>query len=389
MTEFKKTTGASLTIAAARAFNRRTFLKSAAAIGAVAATGPYYLKGALASSGELNVLCWTDELPDAVIKDFTDKTGIVVNKTPFSSNEEQVNKLQATFGEGYDLCMPSFNRAPEFQFLEVLQAFDTNRMKMDRYDASLLKASTDLWTWDDLYHVPHVWGSEGMAWRTDLAELSYEKMSYGLIWDPQFAGKAQIRPVSGLLGLGLWLDATGKLPSNRMLDSYKDEATMRKIYDEILAYAVAHKKAQLKQFWDSSDSIMSGFAENGCVVGQTWDGPVKRMVKDGKPVGFMAPQEGALAWIDGFALSKAAANLEQVYAFLDYFTTPEVAGKVATVSSYNTTIKGADEFVPEVDKKLFQSAYPGDALSKLWRYPSSPSWFLSIRNEYAEKFKVS
>ncbi|WP_119944997.1 substrate-binding domain-containing protein [Neorhizobium sp. NCHU2750] len=234
MTDAKKASATQLTITAARAFNRRSFLKTAVAVGTVAATGPAFIRRSLASSGELNILCWTDELPDAVIKDFTDSTGIRVNKTPFSSNEELVNKLQATFGEGYDLCMPSFNRAPEFKFLEVLKAFDTNRMKLDHYDPSLLKASTDLWTWDGLYHVPHVWGSEGMAWRTDRADLTYEKMSYGLIWDPQFAAKAQIRPVSGLLGLGLWLDATGKVPSNRMLDTYKDEATMRKIYDEIL-----------------------------------------------------------------------------------------------------------------------------------------------------------
>jgi spermidine/putrescine transport system substrate-binding protein len=389
MNESGKATGASLTVQAAKAFNRRTFLKAASAVTAIAATGPLYIKRSLASSGELNILCWTDELPDAVIKDFTSATGIVVNKTPFSSNEEQVNKLQATFGEGYDLCMPSFNRALEFKFIEVLKAFDTNRMKMDAFEPALLKPSTDLWTWDGLYHVPHVWGAEGMAWRTDIADLNYETMSYGLIWDPQFSGKVQIRPVSGLLGLGLWLDSTGKLPSNRMLDTYKDEATMRKIYDELLKYALAHKKTQLKQFWDSSDSIMSGFTDGGCALGQTWDGPVKRMVKAGKPVSFMAPKEGALGWIDGFALSKAAANVDQVYAFFDYFTKPEVAGKIAAVSSYNPVIKGAEQFVPDIDKKLFQAAYPGDAVSKLWYYPASPTWYLTARNEYAEKLKVS
>ncbi|WP_080761299.1 extracellular solute-binding protein [Rhizobium rhizogenes] len=388
MTQDNKRTGTSLTIEAATTFNRRTLLKRTAIIGAAAALSPAYIKRSLASSGGINILCWTDELPNEVMGDFTKATGITVNKTPFSSNEEQINKLQATFGEGYDLCMPSFNRAPEFQFLEVLQRFDTNRMNMGIYSEALLKASTDLWTWDGLYHVPHVWGSEGMAWRTDKAELDYKKMSYGLIWDPEFAGKAQIRPVSGLLGLGLWLDATGKLPSNRMLDTYKDEATMRKIYSELVSYAIK-QKAQIKQFWDSSDSTMSGFIENGCTIGQTWDGPVKRMAKAGKPVKFMAPQEGALAWIDGFAMSKAAANLDQVYAFFDYILKPEVAGKIATVSSYNSVVKGADEFVPEADKERFRSAYPDDALSKLWRYPSSPPWFITARNEYAEKFKVS
>lgn len=388
MTSDVKTTGTALAGAAARQFSRRTLLKHATALGATAALAPLYVRRAFASSGQLNVLCWSDELPQDMLDAFKASTGITVNKTPFSSNEEQINKMQATFGEGFDLCMPSFNRASEFQFIEVLKPFDEARLKLDAYQPSILKASTDLWTWDGLYHVPHVWGAEGMSWTTDDKTIGYADSSYGLLWDPAYAGKVQIRTVSGLLGLGLWLDATGKLPSNRMLDAYKDEATMRKIYTELTDYAIAHK-SQVKQFWDSADSIRAGFRENGCTIGQTWDGPVKTMFKDGAPVTFMAPREGALTWMDGFALSAGAANIDEVYAFLAYLATPEVSGKVAAATSYNATVTGADAFVPEIDRQLFQASYPGDALDKLWWYPASPAWFNPIRNEFAERFKVS
>jgi spermidine/putrescine transport system substrate-binding protein len=36
-----------------------------------------------------------------VIPDFEKATGIKVNSTPFSQNEEQINKLQATGGDGF------------------------------------------------------------------------------------------------------------------------------------------------------------------------------------------------------------------------------------------------------------------------------------------------
>ncbi len=39
--------------------------------------------------------------------------------------------------------------------------------------------------------------------------------------------------------------------------------------------------------------------ENDVVIGQTWDGPALSLKKDGKPVSYMAPKEGAIAWIDG------------------------------------------------------------------------------------------
>ncbi len=137
----------------------------------------------------------------------------------------------------------------------------------------MLEGSTSVWTWEGkLYHVPHCWGSEAISWRTDLTKLDYKTLSFGTLWNDEYKGKMQGRPHSLLLSIGLWWDATGKLKSNRMLDTYKDEASMKKVYDPILKFAV-EKKAWVKQFWDSADNTKSGLMDNGVVIGQTWDGP--------------------------------------------------------------------------------------------------------------------
>ena len=93
--------------------NRRSFLKSSAALGLGAVASPAIVSNALSSSGELSIINWDDELPDPVIPDFEKLTGIKVTSTPFSQNEEQINKLQATAGEGFDLCQPTHDRARE------------------------------------------------------------------------------------------------------------------------------------------------------------------------------------------------------------------------------------------------------------------------------------
>lgn len=372
-----------------RGFTRRGLLRAGVAAGAVAATGPWYIKNALSSSGELNILIWEDELPDPVIPNFEKKTGIKVNKTTFSQNEEQINKLQATGGDGFDLCQPTRNRAPQFQDLDVLAPFDTGKMKLDAVLPSMVEGSASLWTWGGkLYHVPHCWGSEALAWRTDLATIDYKTASYGLLWSDQFKGKMQGRPHSLLLTIGLWWDATGKLPSNRMLDAYKDEDSFRKIWDPILKFAI-EKKSSVKQFWDSADNTKSGFLENGCVIGQTWDGPSLTLKKQGKPVSYMAPQEGALYWLDGWSMTTAAKNVPQAYEWLNYLHTPEVSAQVADGSGYNPVVKGADALLSDVAKKNFQEAYPDDAIAKLWPWPAEPSWFAEIRTQYAEKFKAA
>jgi spermidine/putrescine transport system substrate-binding protein len=380
---------AEATLRAARSFNRRTLLKSTVAASGIAALGPWIVQDAFSSSGSISLLHWDDELPDPVIPDFEKKTGIKVNKTPFSQNEEQINKLQATAGMGFDLCQPTRDRSPQFKDLGLLQPFDTNKMKLDNLLPAMLEGSTSVWTWDGkLYHVPHCWGSEAISWRTDLTKLDYKTLSYGTLWDDEYKGKVQGRPHSLLLSIGLWWDRTGKLPSNRMMDAFKDEATMKKIYDEILKFAVT-KKPWIKQFWDSADNTKSGFMENGVVIGQTWDGPALSLKKQGKPVSYMAPQEGAIAWLDGWAMPTGAKNVAQAYEWINYLHSPEVSAKVADGSGYNPVAKGADALLSDVAKKNFTEAFPDDATSKLWHRPPEPSWFAELRTQYAEKFKAA
>jgi spermidine/putrescine transport system substrate-binding protein len=291
--------------------SRRTFLKTSAALGLGAVASPAIVSNALSSSGELSILNWDDELPDPVVPDFEKATGIKVNSTPFSQNEEQINKLQATSGVGFDLCQPTHDRAPQFRDIGVLQPFDDKIVKLDLIVPSLLKASTTNWTWDGkLYHVPHCWGTEAISWRNDLTTIKPEELSFGTLWNDEYKGKVQGRPHSLLLGIGLWMDGTGKLPSNRMLDAFKNEDEFKKIYDVILKEAI-DRKAWIKQFWDSADNTKSGLISNGVVIGQTWDGPVISLKKSGKPISYQAPKEGAIGWVDGWSLSKGAKNVEQ------------------------------------------------------------------------------
>ena len=160
------------------------------------------------SSGELNLLMWSDEFPDPVMPNFEKATGIKVNQTPFSQNEEQINKLQATGGEGFDICQPTCNRAPQYKDLQVLAPWDTNKLKnMSALVPSMIENSKGLWTWDDgLYHLPHCWGSEALSFRTDLYKGDLAKLSYGSLWDDEREGPhpgprpfvpARHRPVVG------------------------------------------------------------------------------------------------------------------------------------------------------------------------------------------------
>ena len=94
------------TVRAARS-SRRSILRAATALGAVGALAPVYARKALSSSGELNWFTWEDYAPQPLIDRFQADTGITLNVTSYSSNEDCLNKLKAAGGgAGWDMASP-------------------------------------------------------------------------------------------------------------------------------------------------------------------------------------------------------------------------------------------------------------------------------------------
>ena len=125
------------------------------------------------------------------------------------------------------------------------------------------------------------------------------------------------------------------------------------------------------------------------MIGQTLDGPVYDLRSEGKPVSFMAPREGAIAWTEGWTLTAAAKNVDQAYEFLNFLMTPETGALVAETSGYNPAVAGAVALVPDPAKTTFLEAYPADALEKLWFRRPEPAWVKSLRVQYAEKLRAA
>jgi len=331
-------------------------------------------------------MMWSDHLPQKFIDGFQKETGIKLRHHPYGSNEELLNKTVAIAGRGYDLVEPTALRAQQWQGLGLLQPFDLNQVKSTRYDPKMLDRSLQNWTWKDgVFHLPFFWGTEALSWETAMWDRPYEELSYGNLWGPEVKGRVMARPHSMMLGIGLYLDRIGKLPSNRMLDAYKDEKSMRRIWSEITAFAIENKR-RVKVFWNNADAQKAGFLNNGIVLGQTWDGPANALRAEGHSITFMAPQEGALAWMDGVSMLKTAKNVEQAYAFLEYASRPDVAGLLASESGYNPVVKGAGAYLSARAKNNFEAAYPKNALENLWWWQPEPLWYAATRSEYRDQF---
>ena len=371
------------------AVSRRKFIKSCAAAGVAASVGPWVVsRSVLASSGEVNCTIWTDYIPANVIADFTRETGIKVNYKEFGSNEELIEQMKAGKGAGVDLCSPTNNRSGQWSALGLLQPFDYNQITtLKNLNPAMLKVGETKWNFDGKgsHWLPFVWGTEAIGWRTDLYSPPDGTPSYGNIWDKANEAKTMIRPHSGMLGAGLYMETIGELAPGAVWKAYTGEDEMRRVWTKITKFCI-DRKSQIKLFWNDTESQKNGLLNDGVIVGQTWDGPVLAMKSQGEPVAYQAPKEGAMAWVDSLAMSSAAKNIEQAYALINYVFDPRVAGKSIDAHGSNSAVLGADKHAGPAYRKNFAEAYPGKALADLNPWPAEPQWYADLRTEFKNKF---
>ena len=141
--------------------SRRSVLKGAAATGAAAAIGPWYIPNAFAAP-VVNVLMWGEYLPDSVVDDFKAKTGITVNHTKIGDNGEIISKMKAGGGAGYDLASPTNMRALQWENLGVLAPFDMNRINTSAVNPGMLAVGERDWNF----------GGNGSHWFHNCGEQS-------------------------------------------------------------------------------------------------------------------------------------------------------------------------------------------------------------------------
>jgi len=370
--------------------SRRSFLKTSAAIGLGVVASPAIVTNAFSSSGEVNFMGWSGYDFKKLFDGFTGKTGIKVNFLEQPDQDAMFAQCKLSLQTGaVDFVEPTVDRVQSWVENDLVQPWDESKLALASYDQSFVTGTAGdmAQVKGKRYFIPSVWGTEALTFSTKDAPMEYGKASLGDLFDPKFEGKVVLRAHSSLAAMGRYLDAQGKLPKP-WLEGYKDEATMKQLWDIALAEATKHK-ANVVQFWSGENEAQAAFRTNGCTLGLTWDSTSFNLQKDKLPFGFIAPKEGAFAWLQGYFLMKNAKNTEQSYEFAKYVASAEGSAANASAFSANPTGKGGIDLMDPTVTAFYKASYPGDALQKLWWWPTQAAWFIKQRAEYADKWKAA
>jgi len=368
--------------------SRRRLMQGATAAGAFVAA-PAILKShdALASSGQVNVFAWGDYIQPNMIELFEKDTGIKINLSTFGSNDEAEQKLKAAGGKGFDVIFPSVTNGNNYYPDGLLQPLDEEKLvNAGNLIPSMVRDSVVLGgTYrGKRYLMPFDWGTEAITFDSATFDLSDADVSFGSMWMPDAVGKATFRQKSAIMGVGLYLDATGELKSDRMLDVYKTEDDARRVWSACADYIIAHKE-NIAAFWNNATEATNAFKQAGAAIGQTWDTTGLLLNREDAKWKYRMPKEGGITWMDSIGMPSGAANVEQGYAFINAMFTPEMGGLLSKNTGYNSAVAGAAEHAGEEYKKQFTEVYNPDNLANLWWWQADTPWFAPLRQEYVDK----
>ncbi|MFC2968000.1 extracellular solute-binding protein [Acidimangrovimonas pyrenivorans] len=367
-------------------FTRRSVLKLSSA----ALAAPMILRAtdALASSGSVKVFAWQDYIQPNIVEKFEKDTGIKMELTTFGSNDEAESTVRANGGKGFDIVFPSITNVPGYLddngdsfFAEVPADVTTGNII-----PSFLRDSGTLGGVHAGKQValPFDWGTEGITLNHKVLPIADADLSFSDLFLQEAAkGKAAFRQKSVIMGVGLYLDAIGEVPSNRMLDVYKSEEDANRVWAAVTKWILAHKE-NIGAFWNNATEATSAFKQAGCVIGQTWDTTGLLLNRENADFVYRAPKEGIITWMDSMAMLKGAENKEQAVAFMNFMLQPEVGGMFANNTGYNSAVNGAADHATAEFKTQFNEVYTPAVLNNMWWWQADTAFFAPIRDKYVE-----
>ncbi|WP_255769290.1 extracellular solute-binding protein [Maritalea mediterranea] len=337
--------------------------------------------GATSAQAEtLRLLTWGGYAPENVIELFEAETGHTVEVTK-SNNEEMVAKLRATNGGGFDLAQPSQDRIAGAQAeFDIYKPIDLSKIDESLFIPSMLEATKGNTTYNgEIYGVPHVWGTSGLI--VNKAEAS-GVTDYLDLCDDSVAGKVSYRlkrPTLIGFAFSMGLDPFA---------AYNDEEA----YKDILAKVeekLIECKPNVKTYWGGGDEIKNLLRSGEVVAAMAWDTGGWSLNADNPDITFVAPESGALGWIDTFVLPKRGRADEAAYAWINFVMQPEIAAMITNSAGNFTASQGGDEGVEDALKARYQESFPPEAVDNIKWYPTVPANLETLEGAVLDRVKAA
>lgn len=302
---------------------------------------------------------------------YQEKHGSLPDMAPYASSSEALTKVQAGFE--VDVLHPCNTNVGTWIDAGEVQPIDTS--KLSNWD-DMIPSLQEIGARDGKHYFAAMdWGQNSIAYRTDLVDLQGEEESWGLLWDERYAGRI------GMLaneGDSWWCAAIyAGIPFEEIGTDENIEKVaelLRKQHPLVLAY------------YDDVTTMEQALASGELVAAMTWNETPTRLKKQGVPVTFANPKEGALTWVCGAVIHADAQHVDKAHDVLNSLISPESGRFLIDDYGYgHSNVKAFDLVSEERLTELGLSRDPNVLLqSGKYQTPMSVEFQSKIANLFSE-----
>ncbi len=263
--------------------------------------------GSSGENGELNLFIWTEYVSQNAIDAFEKETGIKVNVSTYSSNEDMLAKLKSEAEGTYDVVLPSDYTVEYLIAQDKLEKIDKDALANFKNISDAYKDPS--YDPGNTYSIPYEGGVCCIAVNTGKVEkeiTSYEDLFSEDLKD-SLVVLDDYRAIIGLTerAMGLSMNET-------------DPGVLEKVSEKLLTL-----KDNVKLY--DSDSPKSALISGDCSVGAVWSAEAALAMEENPDIKVIYPKEGAYVFLDNWCVPKGAKNYDNAMKFINYMLSPEAA----------------------------------------------------------------
>jgi len=323
----------------------------------------------ISAAEKVYVYNWTEYIPEAILQQFTKETKIKVIYTTYDSNETMYAKLKLVRGEGYDVVFPSTYFVNKMSREGMLQPLDHSLIpNIGELDSAVLDKEFDP---GNVYSVPYMWGSTGIAVNTDIIDAALVT-SWRDLWSSEYKGQLLLQDdMREVFHMALKINGH----SSNTRDPKEIEAAynlLKELMPNVLLF--------------NSDSPRLPYLAGEVNVGMIWNGEAWMAQQENKAITYVYPSEGANFWIDSFVVPKGANNVENAHKFIAFMLRPDIAKMCVEENGFATPVTTALPLIDE-DVRRSRTIFPSAEIISRGEFQTDVGEALVIYQKYWEKLR--
>jgi putative spermidine/putrescine transport system substrate-binding protein len=309
--------------------DRRNLLKGAGLIGAAGlALSP---RPVFAQAKELDIASASYSMRDAILQEFTKRSGIAVKPWVNPSSQARVDRIRVAPVDIVEVGTDFMNYAFDEK---LIQPIDTARLPNWKDVHPLVREGratpeSPIGLGDNpgrlmyvdgartkIKYMPYMFQMDSIGYNTSKIPVENNTLSWGELFNPKWRGKVALYGIDwlGMLDAALGMQALGLIkPADVTNLTEKEVDTVTDFLRE------KKKEGHFRAMWKAYGELVNLMASEEVWIADAWWPVVVEVSKRGIPLRYAVAKEGYRTWAVGACLSSTTKNVDLAYEWLNYW----------------------------------------------------------------------